>query len=189
MRDVYIVISHSGTWFSRLIKWYTHASYTHASVSFDPELNELFSFGRKNPNNPFIGGFIIESINHGSFKRFKHTRCKVLRIQTTEENYRRLQECIDFFIEHKAYFKYNLLGLLTFLFHYPLNRHNAFFCSQFVAKVLSESQVIHLGKHPALVKPMDFTRIPGAELVYEGRLHDYNKEIKFKLNFPVAVDH
>lgn len=34
----------------------------------------MYSFGRLNPYNPFWGGFVHESIDKGTFKRFYLTR-------------------------------------------------------------------------------------------------------------------
>lgn len=34
----------------------------HVSIALDRELTEVYSFGRKQPDNPFIGGFVKEDI-------------------------------------------------------------------------------------------------------------------------------
>lgn len=38
MPAIYIVLSHTGTWLSRLIRWLTGSKYTHVSLAFDPNL-------------------------------------------------------------------------------------------------------------------------------------------------------
>ncbi|MDU5946686.1 MAG: hypothetical protein E6Z15_06375, partial [Paenibacillus macerans] len=43
-RSVYILLTNTGTLFTRVIKGYTGAPYNHASISFDRELSELYSF-------------------------------------------------------------------------------------------------------------------------------------------------
>ena len=174
MKSIYIVVSHTGTWLSHLIRWFTNSEYTHVSIAFDSSLKELFSFGRKQPSNPFKGGFVIESIDSEFFKRFDNTQCRIYEIKTSVENYNRLKERIQYFVEHKEIFKYNVLGLITYMFRYSLNRRNAYFCSQFVATVLSESEIITLTNECGLVKPMDFTQIEGAIPVYEGKILDYH---------------
>ena len=146
MKSIYIVVTHTGTWLSRIIKWCTGGNYTHVSLSLDADLKELYSFGRKRPYNPFIAGFVIESIESDFYKRFHNTRCKIFRMESSDENYERLKERIQYFIEHKETFKYNFLGLITYLIRYPLHRRNAFFCSQFVATVLSESEILEFDK-------------------------------------------
>lgn len=46
-KDIYIVLTGTGTAFSGLIKWFTKAELNHASIAFDHELREVYSFGRK----------------------------------------------------------------------------------------------------------------------------------------------
>ena len=52
------MLTFTGTTLSRVIKIYTRNDYSPASIALDPELSEMYSFGRKKPRNPFIGGFI-----------------------------------------------------------------------------------------------------------------------------------
>ena len=58
--SVFILLTNTGTLFTKVIQSYTKAPYNHASISFDRELSELYSFGRKHPSNPFDGGFVVE---------------------------------------------------------------------------------------------------------------------------------
>ena len=68
-RYVYIVISQTGTILSRIIKFLTRKEYNHASISLKDDLSVMYSFGRKNPYNPFLGRFVEESPDFGTFKR------------------------------------------------------------------------------------------------------------------------
>ena len=72
MKEIYIVLTHTGTTLSGVVKFYTRKKYTHVSIGLDSELNELYSFGRLNPYNPFKGGFVREDLNNGTFARFKN---------------------------------------------------------------------------------------------------------------------
>ena len=97
-KHVYIVVSQTGTLLSRLLKLVTKAEYNHASISLVPDLDTMYSFGRKNPYNPFLAGFVTESARFGTFKRFSQTRIMVLDIAVSEEQYqaiaRRIQTMI-----------------------------------------------------------------------------------------------
>ncbi len=53
----------------------------------------------------------------------------------------------------------------------PIQRKNAYFCSQFVAYILKESGIITFDKPLELVTPYDLQQIPKLEFVYEGKLH------------------
>ena len=69
MRDkyIYILLTDTGTWFSKLVKFYTKAPYNHASISLDDNLEELYSFGRKVYFNPLSAGFVKEALNQGVY--------------------------------------------------------------------------------------------------------------------------
>jgi len=60
MKKIYIVISQTGTILSKIIKLVTKKEYNHASLSMEGSLEKMYSFGRKDPYNPFIGVFVIE---------------------------------------------------------------------------------------------------------------------------------
>ena len=77
---VYIVLTKTGTILSKIVRIIKGHKYTHVSISLDKELNEMYSFGRINPYNPFRGNFVHENINWGTFKRFKNTKCVILEM-------------------------------------------------------------------------------------------------------------
>lgn len=52
-KKIYLLLTDTGTLFSKLIKCYTKKPYNHASIAFDGELSTVYSFGRKKPKNPF----------------------------------------------------------------------------------------------------------------------------------------
>ena len=54
-KQIYILLSHSGSILSKLINIYTRKSYTHVSLGLDKDLKELYSFGRLRPYNPVLG--------------------------------------------------------------------------------------------------------------------------------------
>ena len=57
-RQIYVVVSQTGTILSRILKIFTRARYNHASVSYDGTLETMYSFGRLNAYNPFFAGFV-----------------------------------------------------------------------------------------------------------------------------------
>lgn len=44
MKKIYIVLTHSGTALSKIIKGFTKDEFSHVSISLDKELNEMYSF-------------------------------------------------------------------------------------------------------------------------------------------------
>ena len=86
-RQLYIVLSQTGTLLSRLIRYITGAEYNHASISMSEDLEKMYSFGRIHPYNPFWRGFVVESPHTGTFKRFSDTKAKILVVDIDEERY------------------------------------------------------------------------------------------------------
>ena len=86
-RNVYVVVSQTGTILSRILKSITKKEYNHASISLNKNLAPMYSFGRMNPYNPVWGGFVLESIHAGTFKRFKNTKAIVLELPFDDKDY------------------------------------------------------------------------------------------------------
>ena len=78
MKQVYLVLSYTGTMLAKIVRFYTKKEYSHVSISLDKDLKKMYSFGRLNPYNAFIGGFVHESLDTGTFKRFHKTEINLL---------------------------------------------------------------------------------------------------------------
>ncbi|WP_312092527.1 hypothetical protein [Niallia sp.] len=169
-KKVYIILTDTGTLFTRCIKLFTRKPHNHASISFDPQLNEVYSFGRRKPSNPFIGGFVKENVQHDFFR---NSRCIIYSVSVTETQYEKMKNKIEQMEKEQRNYRYNLLGLLFILFKIPYNRKNAYFCSQFVASILHESGVLFFNKPPCLITPYDLLDEYNMQRVYEGKLYLY----------------
>ncbi|MGM0876620.1 MAG: hypothetical protein ACQEWV_18130 [Bacillota bacterium] len=169
-KKVYILLTDTGTVFTRMIKLYTKSSLNHASIAFDEELEELYSFGRKSQTNPFIGGFVKENIQT---ELFKGAKCAVYSCSVTEFEFYQLKRKIKSIEQRKEDYKYNLIGLFGVVLNIEIERENAFFCSQFVATLLNESGVSIVDKPLSLVTPQDLIEAKQLNLEYEGDLDSY----------------
>ncbi|CAM2838748.1 hypothetical protein [Erysipelothrix tonsillarum] len=174
-REVYIVLSDTGSLLTRIIKMVTGAPYNHVSISFDASLHKLYSFGRKQPHNPFWGGFVEESFYEGTFKRFKNTRCLVLKLQVEADTYALLEANVRVFIENMDLYHYNFVGLIGAAFKRRIARENGYYCSEFVAEVMEQSNLVFWETPNYLVHPYDFSKVDQFEVVYEGLLADFSK--------------
>lgn len=170
---MYLVFSKTDTWLSRAIYFLGNLQYPHTSISFDDSFNQLYSFGRTNPNNPLSGGFVVESFYDGMFKKCSNSRCAVYRIKITEEQYNNLLKEVERFKKEQNKFRYNFLGLFGVILHRPIIRKHHYFCSQFVSEVMINSKVYDTTKIPALISTSDLYDMEDKELVYEGYIHDY----------------
>ena len=97
MKKIYIILAHTGTILSTIIRYWTKDEFSHVSIALDAELEQMYSFGRLNPYNPFWGSFVHEHINRGTFKRFKKTRAEVYSLFVTDEQYEKAKKIIEYF--------------------------------------------------------------------------------------------
>lgn len=174
MKKIYIILTHTGTTLSRLIKCYTKDEFSHCSIALDNELNEMYSFGRLNPYNPFWGGFVHEGISFGTFKRFRTTKTKIYSLEITEEQYSKVKEIINYIRNTRKILKFNIIGLLAVGFNKRISFKNSFYCAEFVKYVIENAGI--RTNLPEMIKPEDFKKLENIKLVYQGMLKDYNIE-------------
>lgn len=172
-QSVFILLTNTGTLFTKVIQGYTRAPYNHASISFNRELSELYSFGRKNPNNPLNGGFVKEDLKTGTFSKYPNTTCVIYELQVSERDIAKMKRVLQAFIRKDKKYFYNILGVLGIALKEPIEFSNSYFCSQFVAEILQRSGVRLWDKLPALVTPDDFRQSKRLQLIYEGKLSEY----------------
>ncbi|XKH49788.1 hypothetical protein LG275_09105 [Chryseomicrobium palamuruense] len=172
-RFVYILLTDTGTVFTKTIKTYTKAPYNHSSLSLDKELTQLYSFGRKKPNNPFQAGFVQEDVLNGTYKKYPNTTCALYEIQVSPRQYQKIERMIALFQRNNKKTIYNLLGVFGVAVKAPFEPKGSYFCSQFVAEILHRAGIRFWPKLPSLVEPNDFRTILSSNLVYEGLLQEY----------------
>ena len=171
-KKIYIILTFTGTILYRLVRLWTRDEYCHVSIALDKDLNDIYSFGRINPYNPFKGGFVKEGLDIGTFKRFKNTKSAIYSLDVSNIQYRRVIKKIKQFKKNKDKYKFNFIGVLSVALKKPFKRENSFYCSEFVRHILLEAQIDL--KLPELVKPMDFQQ-ESMELIYTGLLRNYKK--------------
>ncbi len=173
-RQLYIVISQTGTILSRVLKLFTGAEYNHASVSVSEDLKQMYSFGRRHPYNPFWGGFVKESIHSGTFKRFYKTKAVVLAVDIDEQKYIQLCELLKEMHSNRKIYRYNYLGVCLAAFRIAYKKRNCYYCSEFVKDVLLKGGVDGAETLRPIVQPIHFFTIPHKQL-YCGRLNEYSR--------------
>lgn len=186
-RSVYILLTDTGTWFSRMIKLYTKAPYNHASISLDENLEEMYSFGRRVYFNPLSGGFVKEGIDRGVYLYKKNTKCILYKMVVSDDQYNEILKRIAQFKYFKEQYRYNLLGVMGIAVNKRIIRKNAYTCSQFVAFVLATSGIHEFEKYIEMITPDDITKIPQLQLIYEGKLHEYD-QVKDSIYKPTILD-
>lgn len=169
--NIYIVLSQTGTLFSRIIRLCTKDPYNHASIALDDSLSVMYSFGRKTRYNMLNCGFILENFNKGLFTYFKEARCCIIEVPVSDYEYKEIKKAIDCFIENQNSYRYNLIGVCGYALGICFKRKNRYFCSQFVSYILKNTHFWNL--EPEFTKPMDFFNIKNKRVVYEGKIIDF----------------
>lgn len=177
MKKIYIILTHTGTNLSKLIKSYTKDEFSHVSIALDCKLKQMYSFGRLHPYNPFWAGFVQEAIDDGTFKRFYLTKTRIYFLEVTEEQYQKIQETIQKIEKEKEQYTFNILGLFAAGFRKKIVRKKSFYCAEFVKYVLEEAKV--KTNLPEVAKPEDFKQIENLQEIYSGYLK----------KFPTSIPH
>lgn len=169
-RTIYFLFTDTGSYLSKAINYCTKQNLNHVSIGFDPELSEAYSFGRKQPHNPFIGGFVKEDIQCDFLK---NSNCAIYSYTFSEQECAAILKNIKEIEAEQSHYKYNFIGLFGVLLQIEINRKHAFFCSQFVAMMLRDAEHFHIPKPACFITPKDIRMHEGMQLIYEGKLKDY----------------
>lgn len=194
-KSVYVVTSFTNTVPGKLIVFrasmkfwnrYPGDIYSHASLSLDKTLSNMYSFARKEINQPLNAGLVKENINEGLFLQ-ENSRIAVMELEISKEKYNEIMERINFYWQKKDTLDYNFLGLFKMLLLAKgTTTENHYFCSQWVSTVLSDCGIkLFEDKENYDIKPFDFYNKLKENIIYEGKTCEYpfkdeNQKIKKK---------
>ena len=165
-RTIYILLTRSGTWFSRLIHLATQDRYTHASIGLDGPDGPFYSFARKYRYLALPAGLVEEQVT--VYRRA--VPCCLYELKVSEETYFRLRQRLRSMYLQREIYHYSVLGVFACWFNLSLQRQHHYFCSQFVAGLLEDCGAVALPKPPTLLRPSDFCRVEGLRPVHQGAL-------------------
>ena len=168
MKTIYILLTRSGTLLSKLVYAVTGASYTHASMAFDEELNCLYSSTRKNGYTMFPAGPSKEYLNKGVFRLRGDAPCALYALEVTDEAYVRARRRAEHMMARGELYRFNTLGLILCALHIRWQRRRHYFCSQFVSEVLEKSGAMELPKDSTLMHPQRLRPAAPAEVSVRG---------------------
>lgn len=145
LHPIYVILFCNDGTFSRLIRRSTGSQYSHATISLDPSLNEMYSF----TNIPYatsrtlLGqptGLVRESIWGPMYGH--NIYFTVLITFVNDDGFNEIKNKIDFFIKNHDKYKYNDLGLIKYFFNIrtkktpDITKKTKWFCSEFVSYLL-----------------------------------------------------
>lgn len=173
MRKIYLLLMHTNTIPSKLVKLFTRFEYSHVAIALEENCNTVYSFGRRNVNNILNGGFSIENKDGEFFKKFKDTTCKIYEITVTDKQYKDVKNMLLLMKKDKEKYKYDFLGIVPRFFGIPISFKNRFVCSYFIAYVLEKNNIFTFNKDIKLCSPKDFENINGLNEIYKGKYLEY----------------
>ena len=178
MKDIYLLLTKSDTFISKAIYLMTQDSYTHISISFEENLQPMYSCARKYTYSPIPAGIRNESFEKGFYNKNQHIPCALYTLTVKKEIYYKAKFILESILNHSQDYKYNLMGLILCKLEVPYRRNHYYFCSEFVSEVLEKSNAIELPKHPSLMRPADYTNIDGINCLFDGKLHELKSSIR-----------
>lgn len=159
-RKIFILLTAYFGVVPEMLKIITRFKYNHVSIGLEEDKNTFYSFVKS--------GFIVEKIN----RYIKPTRepfpCQLYEMEVNNSVYKKIKRTLNGFVRHKKSFQYNKLGVILSLLKIPYKRKYHYFCSQFVAKVLKDNNLLSSKKDSLLYFPKDFLKLPDIELKFEG---------------------
>lgn len=174
---VFICLSNNPSWQAKIITKATRTHYSHSMLALNVELDPLYSFGRKKVEIDDIG-FTVLNPHDSMFQYMKYSYSVFVMFLTKLEN-DKLKARLDFFIEHRDEIHYDFFALLLVWANLPSETSKKYFCSRFVADVISAGAP--LPKRSSLYKPEDLSKLDNISLLDEGTdlaKYDVNKAKK-----------
>lgn len=159
---VYILLTKFTDHASKAIRGLTRSTYTHASIGVDANHEEFYSF--------VTNGFRKEQFCRFSKNRRVETACRLYKIYVSQEIF---DEICIILKRHEAcapYYKYSRIGVALCMLHIGHKIRHRYFCSQFVAEILQNSEAIQREKSCSLYLPDDFMEMKELDLCYDGNL-------------------
>lgn len=131
--------------FARVLARLSGQGYTHASIGLE-DGNRFYSFSFR--------GFTEETPD--KLRRRGVTASRCYRIPVADGAYRLVETRLRAMAARRADYHYNYVGVALCLLHLPFRWRNRYFCSQFVAELLSASRAVSMRKAPSLYLPNHF---------------------------------
>lgn len=166
---LYILLTDTGTTFSKISKAITGDPYNHVSIMLERDFDEVFTFALKTALNGATGGFKKETRSV-----LKGARYTLYRVAVSPEAHDRVKRKIITMAADARQTAYNHWALFNTILNKPLfetEGEQIMICSQFVGAMLVEAGVdLFKEKHLSTIKPYDFVRTKLLKFVERGTI-------------------
>lgn len=178
---LYIILMKNISPLGSVIRAYTKEEYSHSAISFDASMDDVYTFGNSVIKKP-LGrqksfGAAHESFRKNSFK-FSYsgkTEYSLYVMFFKKDEIDRIKKKVDDIFLHHDEYKYNVEGLISYVFNKPKTDPKKLFCSQFVALIVNAGRNGVINKDPSLYSPVGLTTIRGICHVETGHIEDYDQ--------------
>lgn len=171
MAYIYLALVDTPGFFASAIRNFLDQKYVHAVLSLDEQLDEAYSFGRRNPFVPVIAGFERED-KEKILRAFPTAEYRICRIACTPEQKEQITERLHRDYNRRFRLHYAVLGLPFLVHGKKFYMKNQYTCSSYIARVLEECGMPISDKHFSLVTPKDVYEYKNMEVVFEGKLEE-----------------
>lgn len=170
---IFVILMHSGTVLANAIKQVTQAEFSHACISFNSQLDPMYSFGGKTRESGF--GFVVQDPKDDFYKNH-HAKYSIYVMFVSKAARDAMKKRLQYFQKNNSKLKYDILGLIQVFFNQRTDyKNDKFFCSRFVADIISAGGV-ELKKNASLWKPEDLKQLSNISLVQSGNnFYNYSK--------------
>lgn len=162
---VYICLFSGKALHSRAIEWYTHTEWSHAAMSFDSSMKQMYTFNANNnvSADGKSAGFTIESIEK-YWKIDPSIKFKVHALFVTAAQRDMMRDAVDWYIKHQDDTKYSMKTIINIFFKKASDFGNEFknkteMVCQFVYTILAIANLkLRVTKDASLVSPGDLDK-------------------------------
>lgn len=172
MEHIYLAMVDTPGIFAYIIRKFLGQKYIHVVVSMDAQLEEAYSFGRRNPRLPFFAGFERED-KYRILQAFPTADYMVCELECSPRQKERIRERLREDYGKRLRYHYAILGLVFIACGVPFYQKNHYTCSSYIARLLQENRIEISEKHFSLVTPKDFYCYPDKKTVFQGRLAEF----------------
>lgn len=154
---VYIILMHSGTLLSNIIKNVQGDEFSHSLISFNSKLDPMYSFGNKKDSAIGLNGdpgFVVQNTKDPFYKS-KKSYYEVYVMFVSKNDKQKMIQRMKWFKEKDRYLGYDIIGLIKYKLGISSDSNlKKYFCSRFIAEIIGQSG--RIDRDASLYSPQDF---------------------------------
>lgn len=185
MKNLYVMFTRTSTIVGKVIRIVTKYEFSHVSLGLTDDLNEFYSFARKNVNNAIDAGFMKEKRSYFTLGKATRTRVKIFKIPVEDEVYDKVKKFV-MKTENDKEVIYNLFSLITMPILHGIQPYKQYTCISFVSEALAQSGAIKFCKPTYKYTPKELERVLKKYLFLDGFISSGEKDVNDKYFAPIG---